>query len=144
MNARQRRAANDAEVRGWLLSFLRAYMRILRGLLKGRAPARSPCHTCALNPSTDGWVGFELTATKLMDSFENGTPFVCHEGMPRDPTTRQWFIDPRRPLPPLCAAYEALRDEPAVHRAPMRAVRCIGPAPASIRDVRAPRPASRG
>ena len=135
---RRAQAKRETAVRDYLDAFCLAYLRVLRRLLRRRAtelpPGRSPCHTCALNPSTDDWPGMQATVLRLIDSVETGTPFVCHEGLPRDPKTRAWFIDwERGPIPPLCAGYKAIRRDPEAQRAPAAALREIGKPPKRFR-----------
>ena len=102
--------------------FLRAYVDVIRNIYKRRARpgANSPCHTCALNPATDHWQGFEKTMMGLMDSIENETPFVCHENLPSGEDG--WYVDPRKPPPPLCAGFEAVKDDPEAKTAPLKAL----------------------
>ena len=105
----------------FLSRFLRSYVRVLRRILKRRGAPRPPCHTCAFNPATDDWRGFEKTMVNLMESIHHGRPFVCHEGLPRDPTG-QWCLRTGE-MPPLCAGYEAIKDDPETKRAALEVLK---------------------
>lgn len=101
-----RKLARDA-VRALFLGVLTR----LRSILKARGQAaypdtRRPCHTCAFNPGTDSWQGFDSTALGLIRALLNDSPFYCHRNMPRD-ATGEWLFDPVTAEP--CVGYEAVR-----------------------------------
>jgi len=130
-----------AQIRRTMLAFIQR----IRSLYRERAIAHrsafpgtpSPCHTCALNPSTDTWQGFDATATNLMDSLLGERPFFCHEPLPyvhyrlRGKCGGEWVppeaairaahgleIGVMRP----CAAWWVIKDSPEARRAFIRAV----------------------
>ena len=129
MSRRARKAAQADYVAG----FFREYIRALRAVLKrrGLAAARGqrPCSTCAFNPSTDRWPGFQTTMLGLLQAIEAGRPFYCHKGLPRDAKTRQWYWDPRKPKPAECAGWRAIADDPATQRAAVVALQRAGKPP---------------
>lgn len=104
---------------------LRRFVRILRGVLKSRGPeiyarfpnARRPCHTCAFNPSTDNWKGWDSTAYDLMRAIARDQPFYCHE--PFERTKDGWKFDPAKAS--LCGGWAAVYGDPAAKTAFMRA-----------------------
>lgn len=52
-----------------------------------------PCHTCALNPSTNDDRGQDRTALNFVASLIRRSPFLCHDKMPKD-KHGQWVPDP--------------------------------------------------
>ena len=74
MSGRRHKAKRLDERRRDVQRFMATYIAELRQILRRAWPAyeRShpgtlgPCHTCAFNPSTDTWPGFEKTAFGLM------------------------------------------------------------------------------
>ena len=138
MSGRRARERRKRETRAYIGRFLRTYIGVLRGILKRRAPdlpadARRPCHSCAFNPSTDTLPGFEKTMLGLIRSLDTGEPFYCHEGLPTDPATGEWYYDPREPLPARCAGWEAIADDPDAKRAGVRAIATVGAPPKRVR-----------
>lgn len=83
-----------AKVRPILLSFITALREILkrggtvRLLQIGFKP---PCHTCAMNPSTDDWSGFIPTVFGVVHSIRARKAFMCHEN---DPGWKENRVDP--------------------------------------------------
>lgn len=43
--------------------------------------ASRECATCAFEPSTDGWQGFDATMMHLQKAIAEDRPFFCHHGM---------------------------------------------------------------
>ena len=74
MSGRRHKAKRLDERRRYVQRFMATYIAELRQILRRAWPAyeRShpgtpgPCHTCAFNPCTDTWPGFEKTAFGLM------------------------------------------------------------------------------
>jgi hypothetical protein len=70
----------------------------LRAILKRVAPAYyarfpnagRPCHSCAFNPSTDSWEGFDTTINGLLKCIHDDRPFYCHEGIPWKKPATEW------------------------------------------------------
>ena len=64
-----RRADRLAAQTAYVTRFMTAYIAELRSILKRAWPGyvrrhpdtRGPCHSCAFNPGTDTWTGFEKT-----------------------------------------------------------------------------------
>ena len=114
---------------GWvnIRRWCEEYMALLREILKSAWPTikddfpqhSPPCHTCAFNPATDSWIGFERTVTSLMDAIKDDQPFFCHEGHPRDESGFQ--VDPAKAE--LCAGYSAVADHPQIKGAAAKAIR---------------------
>lgn len=98
--AKARRRTQDSRLRGFLLGFIQELRRILKRRwpeLRAQFPdQRSPCHTCALNPGTDNWRGFDSTAIALMRAIEYDEPFYCHE--PFERTRDGWKFDREKPI----------------------------------------------
>lgn len=77
---------------------LRLFMRELRSIYKriSRAyyltfpNAERPCKTCAFNPATDSWEGWDSTAYAVMKAIRDDTPFYCHEGIPWTTPIEEW------------------------------------------------------
>ena len=143
MSGRQARKRRGEETKRYVRGFLESHIRVLRGILKRRAPTlpadvRSPCHTCAFNPSTDTWLGFETTVLGLLEAIEGGRSFYCHEGLPTD-ENGAWYWDPKQgtvsglTLPPVCAGWRAIADDPATRTAGQAAVRALPSAPRQLR-----------
>lgn len=65
---------------------------------------RRPCHTCALNPSTNDWSGQATTALNFMHALWKTQPFLCHDGVPFDEETG-WHVTEQAPL---CSGYAVL------------------------------------
>lgn len=120
--AKRERRKQKIELRAYLESIITR----LRKLFKTRsvehfraAPdARRPCHSCAFNPGTDTWQGFDSTVFGLERAILSGTRFFCHENLPRDPVTNDWLFDPRVAQP--CAAYELIKSGPEAAREVVR------------------------
>ena len=102
---------------------LRLFMQELRAILKRRAPehytqfpnAPRPCHTCAFNPSTDKWQGWDTTANGLQKSIHANQPFYCHEGIPWRKPIAEWtaadlqqFEEHKK----MCAGFAAIVGDP--------------------------------
>ena len=122
--------------RAYIRRFCESYIGELRSIMKAAWPDikqsvpdhKSPCHTCAFNPSTDSWPGFEKTVTGLMFAIEEGKPFYCHEGHPR--TQDGWFVDPSKAK--LCAGYAVIATEPNPKAAAVKAIRAAGRPPDGV------------
>jgi len=95
-----------------------------RAILKRVAPAHyerfpnagRPCHSCAFNPSTDGWQGFDTTVNGLLKCVLNDQPFYCHEGIPWKKPIADWTADDHRQLrdhKQLCAGFAILLEPEA-------------------------------
>ncbi|MCH7890995.1 MAG: hypothetical protein IH921_05775 [Gemmatimonadetes bacterium] len=77
---------------------LRLFMRELRSIFKRRSrayyvkfpDAGRPCKTCAFNPATDDWNGWDTTAYGVMKAIRDDTPFYCHEGIPWKTPIEEW------------------------------------------------------
>ena len=95
-----------------------------------------PCHSCAFNPSTDTWRGFEKTTLGLMDAIREDRTFYCHEQLPRTPNG-DWYFDPTLPPPARCRGWEAIAAHPETKRAAYAAIQFVGrpPRPARARDL---------
>lgn len=136
--AKERRADNKRK----LNALFHRYIAGLRAIFAADAPAyyadnpeaRRPCHSCALNPSTDDWPGFDSTMLNLEAGIRKGE-FLCHEPLPRD-ETGQWHIDEEAPRI-RCAGYEVLSRNPATLGAFVRAVVGPGATPADAAKVEA-------
>ena len=118
--------------RVWIRKWCKAYIARLRAILKrtwpGRPDGRSPCHTCAFNPGTDAWPGFESTVTNLMFAIEDGNPFYCHDGHRK--TEHGWLVDPAKAQ--LCAGYEAIADVSDLKAQAAASVRDVGRPPRCV------------
>ena len=127
MSGRRHKKKRLAERRRYVQRFMRTYIADLRQILQRAWPAyershpdtRGPCHTCAFNPSTDTWPGFEKTAFSLMDAIRKGQPFHCHEGLPTKPNG-EWYYDPAVPPPPRCPRLGGDRRAPRDRRGRVR------------------------
>ncbi len=136
MSGRRQKMKRALERQRYVQRFMATYIAALRQILKRAWPAYErrhpgtpgPCHTCAFNPSTDAWRGFEKTAFGLMNAIRKGEPFYCHEGLTRS-STGEWYYDPALPPPARCRGWEAIADEPETAGAAGVAARKIGPAP---------------
>ena len=137
MSGRQHKRRRRAELRRYVQAFMASYIAELRAILKRAWPdyerrhpdTRGPCHTCAFNPSTDTWPGFERTVFSLMDAIRKEQPFYCHEHMPTD-ADGAWYPDPTLPLPSRCRGYQAIADRPDTAAAAFAAVKKLWPPPA--------------
>lgn len=156
MSGRSARRARRRIKSRYVDRFLRAYITVLRRILKRRGIPEgepSPCHTCAFNPGTDSWRGFQSTVTRVMESVEQGRPFLCHEGLPTRPDGNWYLPTERQPLwnpktgevtwpagvdpPKLCAGFEAVKDDPDTARAPLLAIRELPePPPGLLRKAK--------
>ena len=102
--ASARRRERQDRKRVLLDRVLRAIIAELRVILKRVAPgyyerfpnAGRPCHTCAFNPSTDNWQGFDATVSGLMKSIWHDNPFYCHENIPWKKPTEDWTPEDHR------------------------------------------------
>ena len=112
MSGRQAKAARARQRRDYVHRFMVRYVAVLRRILKRAWPdyARrhpetpGPCHSCAFNPDTDTWPGFEKTALCLMEALQKDQPFYCHEHLPTNPNG-EWYYDPTLPLPSRCRGW---------------------------------------
>lgn len=126
---------------------LRIFMQELRAILKRRAPehfkqfpnARRPCHTCAFNPSTDTWKGWDTTANGLQKSIHANQPFYCHEDIPWRKPVAEWTAEDHQQFEAnkkLCAGFAAIVGDPATKDAfCMAAIKATG-GEVSIKAVR--------
>ena len=129
----RRRSKGRDYVRRWC----EAYIALLREMFKRDWPAtkkdfpqhRPPCHTCALNPGTDSWPGFEKTVTNLMFAIEDGKPFYCHEGHPQT-KSGEWILD--LPKAKLCAGFAVVANDPNLKEVALKALRKVGRPPNSV------------
>ena len=127
----------DAEGRAYIRRWCEEYIALLREMLKSAWPAikkdfpqhSPPCHSCAFNPGTDSWPGFEKTALGLMFAIKDDTPFYCHEGFSQD-DDGEWVFDPAKAQ--LCAGYAAVANDPNLKAAALKAVRKAGRSPRSV------------
>ena len=67
-----------------------------------------PCHTCALNPQTNGWPGQAKTILRFLAALERSEPFYCHDQAPRD-SKSDWIVQTESA--PLCAGFCALQED---------------------------------
>ena len=154
ISGKRSRRDRRRRVRTYIDRYFLGYVRILRGVLKRRGipeGSRSPCHSCAFNPGTDTWEGFDSTVMGLMECLTEGRkPFICHEGLPTRPDGA-WYLpvelmptgwDPKTGKvtwregvepPPLCAGFAAVKDDPEAKRAHIAAIGRIGPPPPELR-----------
>ena len=115
-----RRADRLAARTAYVKRFMAAYIAELRSILKRAWPnyarrhpdTRGPCHSCAFNPGTDTWTGFEKTVFGLMNAIRKRQPFYCHERLPTDPTSGDWYWDGARGA----ASWSAGPDTPSCSR----------------------------
>ncbi len=111
---------------------LRLFMVELRAIFKRcskpyykRFPkAGRPCLTCAFNPSTDSWQGWDKTSYGLMCSIRDDNPFYCHENIPWKTPVKDWtleqhkhFIENRK----LCSGWAVAYSDPAAKMAFIKA-----------------------
>jgi hypothetical protein len=82
--------------------------------------ARRPCHTCAFNPGTDAWDGFDSTVLNLAAAIAKGEPFYCHENLPR--INGQWYPTPGLKGMQLCAGWAVIMRQPATKEVFARAI----------------------
>jgi hypothetical protein len=83
---------------------LKAFVVELRAILKRVAPmhyqefpnAGRPCHSCAFNPATDNWQGFDTTVNGLMKCVLENQPFYCHENIPWKKPIEEWTTEDHR------------------------------------------------
>jgi hypothetical protein len=68
----------------------------------------SPCHSCALNPQTNGWPGQEKTILRFLAALERSEPFFCHDQAPRD-SKGDWMVDPASAQ--WCSGFVTLRGD---------------------------------
>jgi len=100
----QRRKAIRNRKRALVDRVLKAIIVELRAILKRVAPgyyqrfpnAGRPCHSCAFNPSTDSWQGFDTTVSGLMKSIWEDRPFYCHENIPWKKPVQDWTPEDHR------------------------------------------------
>ena len=131
-----RRADRLAAQTAYVKRFMVSYIATLRSILKRAWPeysrrhpdTRGPCHSCAFNPSTDTWTGFEKTVFSLTNAIRKRQPFYCHEHLPTDPTG-QWYCDPTMEMPPRCRGWDAIADHPETAAAARATVKTLGPPP---------------
>lgn len=137
MSGRQAKKKRASERRQYVHQFMVSYMAVLRQILKRDWPnyerrhpdTPGPCHTCAFNPGTDSWSGFEKTALGLMEAIQKDKPFYCHEHLPTTPSG-EWYYDPTLPLPTRCRGWEAITEQPETKHAAFTAIKSLGPVPA--------------
>lgn len=106
--------------------YLVAFIGQVRALFKRRAPAHyerfpkaaRPCATCALNPATDSWPGFEQTTANLMLAINQGAPFYCHTP---EPVNGEYEVREVRGTRRLCAAWATICGDPNVKDVLIRA-----------------------
>ena len=126
------------EGRAYIRRWCEAYIALLRAMLKSAWPAikkdfpqsRPPCHSCAFNPGTDSWPGFEKTVSGLMFAIKDDTPFYCHEGFPQD-DDGEWVFDPAKAQ--LCAGYAAIANDPHLKAAQVKAMHKVGRPPRMLK-----------
>jgi hypothetical protein len=121
---------------------LRGFIQELRAIFKRVAPERYRqfpnaarcCHTCAFNPSTDNWYGWDKTAYELMKAIRDHRPFYCHENLPWRTPVSDWtreeiqhFMEHRK----LCGGFAAIQGDPKTREAfIVAALRAQGKKPA--------------
>ena len=136
MTGTHRTKGLSLNARAYIRRWCEIYISELRVILKSAWPDvmrrfphhESPCHTCAFNPSTDSWPGFENTVTGLMFAIEEDRPFYCHDG--HRLTSYGWLVDPRKAK--LCAGYAAIAAEPKLKAVAARTLRAAGQPPSEI------------
>ena len=90
----------EATVINWIL---RNFISELRGLLERHGD--QGCGSCAFNPLTDNWTGFEHTAYAVAWTLCHHRRFLCHRNQP------QWRANVWRPQGALlCRNYLTLLD----------------------------------
>lgn len=110
---RKRRETRDA-----VLAIARTFILDLRAIFKREVLARPadapklrpPCHTCALNPATDNWAGFDATMIRLGACLESGSTFYCHEPLPKNDAGEWQALAPAEMV--TCAGWEVVKDSP--------------------------------
>lgn len=109
---RQRRRKLKITMRALMEAFIGDVRAIFkREILARQADApklRPPCHTCALNPATDAWDGFDATMLRLGACLESGSPFYCHEPLPTN-ERGEWQALPVDEMV-TCAGWEVVKD----------------------------------
>ena len=138
MSGRRHKQTRDRERRAYLRRFLSRYIGELRRMLKRRWPdhvarypqTRRPCSTCAFNPSTDTWPGFETTVFELLTAIDRGRPFYCHEDLPTN-HAGEWCWDAEKAH--LCAGWAVVAIDPATRDAPLVAAGRVGTPPKCLR-----------
>lgn len=130
--ASRRKSMTKAEKRTLVNRVLRAFIGELRVILRRVAPsfyqrypnATRPCHSCAFNPGTDDWQGFDTTANGLMKAIRDDRPFYCHENIPWKKPIAEWTTEDHRHFKEhgkLCAGFAAIQGDPETKLAFMRA-----------------------
>ena len=146
MSGRQHKKKRARERADYVRRFLTSYLAVLRQILKRAWPdyerrhpgTPGPGHTCAFNPSTDSWPGFEKAALGLMDAIREDKPFYCHEHLPTRPNG-DWYWDPTLPPPARCRGWEAIAAHPETKGAAFTAIKGLGPVPTRSRRRELPR-----
>ena len=141
MSGRQQKAKRARDRKAYVRRFLATYLALLREILKRAWPAyvrghpdtSGPCHSCAFNPGTDTWPGFEKTAMGLMEAIQKAQPFYCHEHLPTQ-ANGEWFYDPTLPPPSRCRGWEAIAAHPETKHAAFAAAKCVGHPPPRARN----------
>ena len=118
MSGRQHKKKRRDERRRYVQRFMAPYIAELRQILRRAWPeyerrhpdTRGPCHTCAFNPSTDTWPGFEKTVFGLLETIRKGAPFYCHEHLRTD-VDGDYEWDGMIP-PTVCRGWEAIAAHP--------------------------------
>lgn len=92
--AKHHRQVHKDDLRDLLLDIVKRLRRVLAqkgpDLYKQFPNMKRPCHTCAFNPQTDEWVGFDATILRLLTALGTSEPFYCHDGMPIVDECYQW------------------------------------------------------
>ena len=139
MSGRQHKQRRARERKDYVQRFMATYIVELRQILGRAWPAyarrhpdtRGPCHSCAFNPGTDTWPGFEQTALGLMTAIRQDRKFYCHEHLSRK-ANGDWYWDPSLPTPAPCRGWEAIAAQPETKRAASVAVKRLGPVPLGV------------
>ena len=104
-----------------MLRVVESLQRQFREHVRERFPnQKPPCHTCALNPSTNDWKGMENTVLHFANAMQATQPFYCHDGAPFS-EEKGWAVDIRTAR--LCAGFSVLMAADAAHDDPGRCVR---------------------
>lgn len=146
MSGRQAKQKRASARRAYVHRFLATYMAALREILQHAWPAYArrhpdtpgPCHSCAFNPGTDTWSGFEKTVIGLMDAITKDQPFYCHEKLPTK-ANGDWYWDATLPPPPRCRGWEAIAARRETKAAAIATVKRLGPVPATAKRLDRPR-----
>lgn len=104
---------------------LRTIYNRLKGPYYKRFPnAGHPCASCAFQPATDDWTGWDNTAYHMMQSLRDERPFYCHANLPWTKDIRDWTTEDHQHFhdhAKLCSAYAVIMGDPESKKAFIRA-----------------------